>query len=119
MTSRVGGLATLLVLTFACSTSHPTATSTNQSPSAAPTASVHTFAGGCAGTVLTDAVPPVWARGGWSYQSGKPWPVPWAFGTDDISVAFVFATQLVVGPSPRVDGSNNKVLWETSDYPSG
>ena len=26
-------------------------------------------------------------------------------------MAFVFATQLVAGASPRIDGSNNKVAW--------
>lgn len=48
-----------------------------------------------------------------------PWPVPWAFGTHDDAIAYLFATQLVAGGSPRVDGSNNKVLWEVKDSPSG
>jgi hypothetical protein len=34
-------------------------------------------------------------------------------------VAYLFATQLVAGSSPRRDGSNNKVLWEAADDPSG
>ena len=71
----------------------------------------HTFAGGCAGTVLTDAEPPQWAQGGWSHVSGTPWGVPWALGSGGQAVAFVFAGQLVAGSSPRVDGTNNKVLW--------
>jgi len=83
------------------------------------TAAVHTFAGGCAGTVLTDAEPPAWAQGGWSHAKGTPWPVPWALGTSGTAVAYVFATQLVAGASPRVDGSQNKVLWEVKDHPSG
>jgi hypothetical protein len=71
------------------------------------------------GTVLTDAAPPLWARGGWTNPNTTPWPVPWAFGTEDTTVAYLFATQLVAGTSPRVDGSQNKVLWEARDYPSG
>jgi hypothetical protein len=34
-------------------------------------------------------------------------------------VAYVFASHLVAGVSPRVDGSSNKVLWEAKDHPSG
>lgn len=45
--------------------------------------------------------------------------MPWAFGSEGRTVAYLFATQLVAGTSPRVDGSNNKVLWEAKDYPSG
>jgi len=80
---------------------------------------VHTFAGGCAGTVLTDADPPVWAQSGWSVAKGTPWPVPWAFGTQKDTLAYLFAAQLVAGVSPRVDGSWNQVLWEVKDSPSG
>jgi hypothetical protein len=76
------------------------------------------FAGGCAGTVLTDAVPPVWAQDGWSVSKGAAWPVRWAFGTDSETLAYVFATQLVAGGSPRANGTNNKVLWEVKDSPS-
>src|SRR5229473_1697826 len=50
--------------------------------SPSPTAT-HTFAGGCGGTELTDGD----------------------------AVAFVFANELVAGSSPRVHGTNNKVLW--------
>jgi hypothetical protein len=82
-------------------------------------AAVHTFGGGCSGTVLTDAIPPLWAQGGWTNPGAQPWSVPWAYGTPDTALAYVFATQLVAGPSPRVDGSNNKVLWEAKDLPSG
>jgi hypothetical protein len=71
----------------------------------------HTYAGGCGGTVLTDAQPPVWAQGGWNVVKGQPWGVPWALGSGGQAVAFVFARQLVAGNSPRVDGTNNKVLW--------
>jgi hypothetical protein len=108
------GLALLLILAGSCTTS-PAARAHVQ-PS--PKATVHSFAGGCAGTVLTDAEPPVWAQHGWNAH-GAPWPVPWAFGTHNDAVAYVFATQLVAGGSPRVDGSNNKVLWEAKDSPSG
>lgn len=80
---------------------------------------MHSFAGGCAGTVLTDAEPPVWAQGGWSVAKGARWPVRWAFGTNGTAVAYVFATQLVAWTSPRVDGSQNKVLWVAGDHPSG
>jgi hypothetical protein len=69
--------------------------------------------------VLTDAAPPVWAQVGWSVAKGSPWPVPWAFGTRNDTLAYLFATQLVAGVSPRVDGSQNKVLWEAKDSPSG
>jgi hypothetical protein len=69
--------------------------------------------------VLTDAEPPVWAQGGWTVAKGASWPVPWAFGTGGDTVAYLFATQLIAGSGPRVDGSNNKVLWEAKDYPSG
>ena len=84
-----------------------------------PTAVVHQLAGGCAGTVLTDAEPPVWAQPGFSHAKGTPWPVPWALGTSGNAVAYVFANQLVAGTSPRVDGSQNKVLWQAKDHPSG
>jgi hypothetical protein len=113
---KVAGLAALVVIVAACTISQSQSTQTPGTPSAA---TFHTLAGGCAGTVLTDAEPPAWAQGGWNHQKGTPWPVPWAWGTDRDAVGFVFATQLVAGPSPRVDGSNNKVLWETKDFPSG
>ena len=78
----------------------------------------HSFAGGCAGTVLTDAEPPVWAQTGFAKQT--PWPVPWAFGTQDTAVAFLFSTVLVAGSSPRLDGSYNKVGWVAKgDYSTG
>ena len=67
---------------------------------------------------MTDAVPPVWAQGGWSAAKGAPWPVPCALGTNDDTVAYLFAAQLVAGVSPRVDGSQNKVLSEAKDSPS-
>jgi hypothetical protein len=113
--SAGAGLAALLLILAGGCTTSPAAPAHLQ-PS--PKATVHSFAGGCAGTVLTDAEPPIWAQHGWRAH-GAPWPVPWAFGTHDGTVAYVFATQLVAGSSPRVDGSNNKVLWVAMDSPSG
>jgi hypothetical protein len=78
----------------------------------------HTFAGGCAGTALTDAEPPGWAQGGWTHVTETPWGVPWALGTGGNAVGFLFARQLVAGSSPRVDGTNNKVLWVAKGNPS-
>lgn len=112
--NRTAGHAILLILLAACTSSQP-----QSQAKASPTAAAHTFAGGCADTVLTDAEPPAWAQGGWSHAKGTPWPVPWAFGTHGNTVAYLFATQLVAGNSPRADGSNNKVLWESNDNPSG
>src|ERR1700674_1692146 len=74
---------------------------------ASPRVPIRTFAGGRAGTVLTDAERPVWAQAGWT--KGTPWPVPWAFGTQDTTVAFLFSTVLVVGSGPGVDGSYTRV----------
>ena len=46
--------------------------------------------------------------------------MPWAFGTQDTAVAFLFSTVLVAGSSPRLDGSYNKVGWVAKgDNPSG
>jgi len=112
---RGAGLAALFLILAACTTSPATSAKVQPSPEAA----VHSFNGGCAVTVLTDAEPPLWAQGGWSHAQGTPWPVPWAFGTEQTSVAYLFATQLVAGTSPRVDGSQNKVVWEAKDSPSG
>jgi hypothetical protein len=105
MTRTVAGLAVAVLLAAgACTPS--------QSAQAKPSPTVtHTFAGGCGGTVLTDAEPPVWAQGGWNVVKGAPWSVPWALGSGGNAVAFVFARQLVAGSSPRTDGTNNKVLW--------
>jgi len=105
----------LLLMTGGCTPSQPAQAPVRTSP----TAAVHSFAGGCAGTVLTDAEPPVWAQVGWSHVAGTPWPVRWALGTGGTAVAYVFATRLVAGASPRVDGSQNKVLWEAKDHPTG
>jgi hypothetical protein len=104
--------ALLLVLSGACMTS-PTQVQPSQ------TATIHSLAGGCAGTVLTDAEPPVWAQAGFRAE-GAPWPVPWAFGTQNTSVAFLFSKVLVAGSGPRVDGTYNKVHWVAkADYPTG
>ena len=84
---------------------------------AQPSAPGHTFAGGCAGTVLTDAEPPIWSQGGWKVSKGTAWSVPWAAAAQGNAVAFVFAGELVAGGSPRVDGTNNKVLWVAKGYP--
>jgi hypothetical protein len=86
---------------------------------ASPSVPIHTFAGGCAGTVLTDAEPPVWAQAGWTHPQGTPWQVPWAFGTQNNTVAFLFSTVLVAGSGPRADGTYNKVTWVAKDPPSG
>jgi hypothetical protein len=105
VTRTITCLAIAVLLTAgACTPAQPA----KVQPSPAP---VHTFAGACAGTVLTDGEPPVWAQGGWNVVKGQPWGVPWALGTGGQAVAFVFAKQLVAGSSPRADGTNNKVLW--------
>ena len=104
--------ALLIILVGGCGSSQATQVK------ASPTAPVRTFAGGCAGTVLTDAEPPVWAQTGFAKLT--PWPVPWAFGTQDTTVAFLMSTVLVVGSGPHVDGSYNKVTWVAKgDYPTG
>lgn len=114
-TIRAAAIAALFILVAGgCTPSQSTA-----KVKASPSVPVHSLAGGCGGTVLTDGAPPAWAQGGWSHAIGTPWPVPWAFGTHNDTVAYLFATQLVAGVSPRVDGSNNKVLWQAKDYPSG
>jgi hypothetical protein len=95
----------MLFLAAACSQS-PGKASLRPSPSSNSTA------GGCAGTVVSNNEPPQWSQGGWSHTKGTPWPVPWTAAASGDAVAFVFAGRLVAGPSPRVDGSNNKVLWE-------
>jgi hypothetical protein len=104
--------ALLIILGGGCGSSQATQVR------ASPRVPIRTFAGGCAGTVLTDAEPPLWAQTG--FAKLRPWPVPWAFGTADTTVAFVFSTVLVAGSGPRVDGSYNKVGWVAKgDYPSG
>lgn len=110
MTTTRLALAVLLAMS-ACA---PTQTGPGQ---ASPLAT-HEFAGACAGTLLTDREPPAWAQGGWNVVKGTPWSVPWALATGGQAVAFVFARQLVAGSSPRVDGTNNKVLWVAKGNPS-
>jgi hypothetical protein len=103
--------ALLIILVGGCTSSQATQVK------ASPTVPIRTFAGGCAGTVLTDAEPPVWAQTGFAKLT--PWPVPWAFGTQDTTVAFLFSTVLVAGSGPRVDGASNKVGWVAKgDYPT-
>jgi hypothetical protein len=115
--SRCAGLVAGVALLQACGgTSSPAAQAQVQ---AGPKPAVHTFAGGCAGTVLTDAEPPMWAQAGWTHPKGTSWDVPWALGSQNASVAYVFAGQLVAGPSPRVNGTNNKILWVGEDHPFG
>jgi hypothetical protein len=105
MTRTITGLAVAFLLAAcACGPGQPAVAHQSSAP-------VHTFAGGCAGTVLTDAEPPVWAQAGWTHPGVTPWSVPWALGTGGQSVAFLFAKELVAGSSPRIDGTNNKVLW--------
>jgi hypothetical protein len=104
--------ALLVVLVGGCASSRATQVQ------ASPTVPIRTFAGGCAGTVLTDAEPPAWAQTGFAKLT--PWPVRWAFGTQDTTVAFLFSSVLVAGSGPRVDGSYNKVGWVAKgDYPTG
>ena len=104
--------ALIIILVGGCASSQATQVK------ASPTVPIRTFAGGCAGTVLTDAEPPVWAQTGFAKLT--PWPVPWAFGTQDTTVAFLFSTVLVAGSGPHVDGSYNKVTWVAKgDYPTG
>ena len=105
---RGAGLAALLLVTLVACTHAPSAV---QPATSSPAPPVHTLPGGCAGTVLTDAVPPKWAQTGWRVADGSPWPVRWSFGLPADSIAFIFAGQLVAGPSPRKDGTSNKVLW--------
>ena len=105
--------ALLIILAGGCASSKPAQVK------ASPTTPVRTFAGGCAGTVLTDAEPPVWAQLGFQARR-TPWPVPWAFGTQNATVAFLFSRVLVAGSGPRVDGTYNKVHWVAkADYPTG
>ena len=113
----LGGALALLLLLLAGGCTSPPAPAAQVHPN--PSVPVHTFAGGCSGTVLTEAEPPAWAQGGWTVAKGAPWPVPWASGPQRDTVAYLFATQLVAGVSPRADGTNNKVLWEAKDSPSG
>ena len=108
---RSVGLALLLILLAACTSYQPTS-----QLKASPTPAVHTFAGGCAGTVLTDAMPPAWAQDG--FRKGTPWAVPWALGTDGHVVAYLFTGQLVAGAGPRADGSMNKLGWAIKDNAS-
>jgi hypothetical protein len=105
--------ALLIILLGGCA-SPPTA-----QVRASPSVPSHTFAGGCSGTVLTDAEPPVWSQAGWTHAQGTPWQVPWAFGTQHTTVAFLFSTVLVAGSGPRVDGTYNKVTWVAKDPPAG
>jgi hypothetical protein len=107
--SHFTALAVLVILlTGACTTAQPAQV---QSAQATP----QVFAGGCAGTVVTEAEPPVWAQGGFvNHVKGTPWSVPWALGSGGNAVAFLFARQLVAGSSPRVDGTSNKVAWEAN-----
>src|SRR2546422_10088963 len=102
-------VALLLVVVSGCDPSPAAVTPT-------PTSSIaHALAGGCAGTVVTDDAPPMWAQSGWSHTNGTPWPVPWASSLSGAAVAFIFATRLVAGPSPRVDGSTNTGWWLLRD----
>jgi hypothetical protein len=106
------GAVLLIILVGGCASSQAAQVK------ASPSVPVHTFAGGCAGTVLTDAEPPVWAQAGFRAK-GTPWPVPWAFGTQNTTVAFVFSSVLVAGSGPRVDGTYNKVTWVAKDPQPG
>lgn len=105
-----GLFALCILLASGCSSSQLTPAQVRESPA------VHAFVGGCAGTLVSDAEPPAWAQGGWhGHAKGTPWSVPWAMGTPSNAVAFLFAGQLVAGVSPRVNGTNNKILWVAKD----
>jgi hypothetical protein len=107
---KVALLALCILLASGCSSSQLAPAQVQASPA------VHQVAGGCAGSLVSDAEPPVWAQGGWhGHVKGTPWSVPWAMGTPSTAVAFIFAGQLVAGASPRVNGSNNKILWVAKD----
>ena len=110
-TSGAGILAALLLILVSACTTSSAATSKAAKAQPSPSIAADSLAGGCAGTVLTESEPPAWAQAGWTVDSSKPWPVPWALGTNSEALAYVFAGQLVAGVSPRADGSNNKVLW--------
>jgi hypothetical protein len=107
---RSGIVAICVVLASGCSASQVAPAQVQSSPA------VHAFAGGCAGTIVSDAEPPAWAQADWhGHAKGTPWSVPWALGTPSTAVAFLFAGQLVAGVSPRVNGTNNKILWVAKD----
>jgi len=113
--SLCAGIAASLLITLSagCTSAH------TAQVKASPSVSVNTLSGGCAGTVLTDAEPPAWAQDGFQAK-GTPWPVPWAFGTHNTTVAFVFSRVLVAGNGPRMDGTYNKVRFVAkADYPNG
>ncbi len=113
--SQCAGIAACVLIVLLTGCASPQTAQVKASPSVP----IHTFAGGCAGTVLTDAEPPVWAQAGFRAE-GAPWPVPWAFGTQNTTVAFLFSRVLVAGSGPRVDGTYNKVHWVAkADYPTG
>jgi hypothetical protein len=105
-----GLLALCILLASGCSSSQAAPAQVQPSPA------VRALVGGCAGTLVSDAEPPAWAQGGWhGHVKGTPWSVPWAMGTPSDAVAFLFAAQLVAGVSPRMDGTNNKILWVAKD----
>lgn len=107
---ELAGFAAVALLVAACSQSNAPTAHVHSSPTEAP---LSDRAGGCAGTAVTDAIPPDWAQSGWFGITGATWPVPWAMGAPGNAVAYLWATELVAGPSPRGDGSTNKVLWVT------
>lgn len=83
-------------------------------PAQGPVSTALAAAGGCAGTLVTHALPPVWARAGFSNSSSDRWDVPWAFGGPPDTIAYLFATQLVA-KGQRPDGSANKIRWVAKD----
>jgi hypothetical protein len=113
---RGASVVALVMVTLVACTQAPSAVRQATSSPAPP---AHSLPGGCAGTVLTDAMPPKWAQTGWTVAAGSPWPVRWSFGQPADSIAFMFAGQLVAGPSPRKDGTSNKVLWVLKDAALG
>jgi hypothetical protein len=106
-------IVALLVLTTACSATRSPASPPSVSSSPGPAATSMPAVGGCSGTPVSTAEPPVWAQGGFSIARGTPW-VPWALGKPGDAVAYLFATQLVA-EGRRPDGTSNKVLWVVRD----
>src|SRR5215472_5188838 len=105
-------IAVLLVLT-ACSATGSPASPPAVSSRPGSVAGSMPAVGGCSGTAVSTAEPPVWAQGGFSTPRDRPW-VPWALGQPGDAIAYLFATQLVA-EGRRPDGAANKVLWVVRD----
>jgi hypothetical protein len=106
-------IVVLLVLATACSTTGSPASPSSVPSIHAPAATNVSVAGGCSGTSVSTAEPPVWAQRGFSIARGSPW-VPWALGKPGDAIAYLFASQFVA-EGRRPDGTQNKVLWVVRD----